>query len=482
MNKMDKFAAVVVDFDDGSTHRGTGYALTAERIITARHLIVPDSGENPVKIRVYWEAIAAMVEATVVETLTQTLDPDYDVLLLACTVPPEVQHAGYLLREHPDRSVKWQSRGYARVGEERCVAVGGQTVKLRESTLMQGASFEGGHQDNILVLAAVGKVDVPEHWCGVSGAPVFLDGTDSIMGVLVASPQGFAAGRLCATPMWSLMAEQAFTTALGFDQHYDALAELKDEVAWLLSEHADVCDLLRRQLCPQAVQAEDVADTLTQQVKLESLIKACSSLANKSIKRNHQPQADVLLKLLNHLLPLCFDPAVVHRVSHATSAVCSVDIANNTAAAVVMAAMGKRAVQFRQHVGDREPTGICYLENPALDAVLGIEERVTIFSTELTHRFSGIDQLHPNQAKELKDLISYAVTFLECEAEEGRIYYFLYVLEKSPSEQHEQIMIFERVKALFPPIVFLGISSAPESINRDRKLFYHLNKLYAPNN
>jgi len=475
LGKMDKVAAVYVTLEDGTRARGTGYGISSECVITARHLVCSQEGKRTKLIQIIWESTQTVREADLITEVADSLDPKLDVVLLRCDVPKAVCHSGSIQRDNPQKSLGWQSRGYARVGEERVVKVESSSFELREPTPMQGRLFEASRQDDMLVLGAEGKVDVPDKWRGVSGAPVFMDGGHTLLGLLIECPSGFEAGRICATPMWRLMCEKAFVDALGLNERNAKLEELKEDLFDLLEQKTDVCELMSKKFDVAGVDAEKLADYLIESVPLDVLISECCRQSDQLDKKGRHHDANTLQEVMLHLLSLRVDPLILKRVNGETSAMLSLDIGTRTAAAVVMAAKDGRSVAFRAKDTDTEPTGVCYIDNPLPHDHRQVKNRVAIFKQELINRFGAKKRMIPGEKSDDETLRRLTVNWLESEVRAGRTYYFLYVLPEGEDDQNEDIEMFEQVKGLFEPIVFINITGSRE---HEESIYHPIYKRY----
>jgi len=397
----------------------TACPVAPGRLLTARHALnlKDDKVQGSIKIRWYHLKGDPAYNWQEAKLIDCGLDPDLDVALLGCTFPEGIEISYPNLLQQPEHGpIAWHSIGFPDVGTLNA---------LREPTALWGNGKSQGDRLELGVDAPVAKED---DWRGASGAPVFIKGRNTIAGVIVTCPKKFAAARLHAVPTWKLFKGSTFEHELAHALVVDWLASLKEEVRWLLSEQPKVVALLAAELKIAKVDQATMDHQLMEKIPMDRVIPAFKRVLDLLCRRNQNDDAVKLRTLLYHLLPLRFDAALLRQVSSSTHAISAVDIGTRSVVEIAMAAYSGRAVEMRQHAGDKVPTGTCFLEQPS-ESQMSVEDRVDEFTEQLTQRFGDSDALEREQDGSLDALIQYTVSELEYRAEyDHKIYYYIYIL------------------------------------------------------
>lgn len=197
----------VVTKQPGVYRVGSGYAITPELLLTARHVWHGQSGAAPGKMA---EARFLRESTWLPVTRDWSSTPGLDACLLR--LPDSRPRHNPLRWGHFDRTepVAWQSLGYP--GAAVVHDADEPTALRRDTAELRGMLSAGGayHQD-LLELTMAGAAPQAQLWSGLSGAPVFAQ--RHLIGMIRAAPSGFGGARLWATPVRRLLEDRGFADA-----------------------------------------------------------------------------------------------------------------------------------------------------------------------------------------------------------------------------------------------------------------------------
>lgn len=190
---------------EGKGSIGTGYPVAHDRILTARHVVFPENRDStrPIEVRWYhlneapreWQTVSQIVWDSQKE----------DVAVLECLFPPAIGQFAELDSGKPETFQKWESEGFAKAGK--------RDDNSNPPVGLKGEAYSmGGH--GVFELGVDDPAKSPELWQGASGSPVFVLG--KIQGIIVTTPTNFPANRFAAAPMWRLLLDPAFKSAINY--------------------------------------------------------------------------------------------------------------------------------------------------------------------------------------------------------------------------------------------------------------------------
>ncbi len=180
----------------GKSSIGTGYPISNEWLITARH-VVDFSDRSSAPITLEWSTFSEPVTATV--TSVELLDND--IALLRCDVPAELGNIVFSpAAKLPPERVGWKSAGYPDVNE----------CKWFDATGIFGV--DSGKALISLTLDDTGRRD---GWGGMSGAPVFSG--DKFCAVIITHDQRMEKRLNAISISWLRKHDAAFCQAIGLN-------------------------------------------------------------------------------------------------------------------------------------------------------------------------------------------------------------------------------------------------------------------------
>jgi len=103
----------------------TGYAITQNLVLTARHPLFPEQGDPsqpkraedfPIEIRWRHPEVDDPAKCWTVRDIRWQGGKAYDVALLECDIPFKVREPVYLSDKRPQPPMRWESQGFPRVG------------------------------------------------------------------------------------------------------------------------------------------------------------------------------------------------------------------------------------------------------------------------------------------------------------------------------------------------------------------------------
>lgn len=142
----------------------TGYPIAKNRILTAGHALFTDDNEShPIQVR--WHHLKnSPAREWRPGSVIWSGNSKFDIAVVDCDFPDEVDHWGYLSDEALRQNKDWASEGFARAGKRDSgrmpVPVGGTAYAPATASL----EFVLGNDD---------PVSGEDNWNGASGSPVF---------------------------------------------------------------------------------------------------------------------------------------------------------------------------------------------------------------------------------------------------------------------------------------------------------------------
>lgn len=474
MNK-DMLVEIFVSFGTEEGNIATGYPIAPNRILTARHSLYSEKNNELGRIEVRWHYLKDKPEydwqlepATMIDC---GLNDELDVALLDCQFPEGIDYYCNLEDQNPKKELKWESEGFARSGKRD---------DIRPATPLSGETYSAANNADWLVLTEKGKTEVPDLWRGISGAPVFVQETFTIIGVTVECPPNYDAVRLHATPAWKLLQCGGFRNEIAYDVRKEEIERILQEIAAMLSALPEVCEAFRVELNIQEVFTDEgkcsvLADILIK-LPVDKLLQHCEAVMDRLIKAQKTAAIESVRELVNYFLPIVFDQRIIQQVcSISYFRICRVAVATETVAEIVMAGKDGRAAQYRQCANGREwPVGVWLLEEPPNNSGMKNTDRIGEFKKQIITDYAHIDALIKGQALSEAEQVRLAAEELEYCAENKRTRYYLYSFPKQKQEQEEQVALVNELKKCFSSIVFIECKYTVDIISRERRQYRSL--------
>lgn len=164
-------AQVLATKTDGKQTIGTAYPISPDLVITAYHVVCFADRDTNIAITIHWPDINGengdIFQTTVEEEFLCQCSDDDGIAILKCKVPKEYTGSAPILASYePNRSKKWDSLGYPRLGK---------AGDIRTLLPAMGEFYSVDFNNPVIQLSSIGDAKAKEDWAGISGAPVFQD-------------------------------------------------------------------------------------------------------------------------------------------------------------------------------------------------------------------------------------------------------------------------------------------------------------------
>ena len=465
---------------------GTGYPITDDLILTARHVVEPPNRNPraPIRVRWFYDEPAdgqspVWIPINEKDDLVWKGKGNLDAALIRCARPAHLR--GFplprLTEREPAKNDCWESSGFARANKRDEVREPGEfggTVR----TMAQAAPY--------FEIIENAEPIAEEQWMGVSGMPVFVG--SEILGVVKHVTRNYKGKKLKAVPIWRLLKDDSFKQWLGGDDAAERRQRASEVLRGLLTGHDEMTRDLAAGLdiasTDMPLCRAEVVEKLLDDTAQERLFQLAFSVQEKRREKRDQAGLKGVEKLLLTVLPAIYDAAVVadvrRRQSDARAIPIGLPTELKTLAEIIMAgADGRAAIFWPKPSKDYFPPGIPCLPAPPecgrdadgnvfessfLDNLLqsfeeGDERFAKDFHDYLKTRFIQRD-LRTSRAGDAEEKLRRMVAYkLNLQAEQDHLthYFIAEINEGDPQAKAKQQALLDKLKHDFPAIAFLQL-------------------------
>lgn len=433
---------------DPKTILGSGFRLSAERVVTAWHVVEedldrlwvldPEDGEwDPVEASLIWPDISG-----------GTRGVGYDVALLSTQARASVAPWAQFLETCTDDITPCRVVGFP----------DGEKVPEDRTTILADAVFYRDSNQGFQITPSGGTPRSIDHWAGISGSPV-LDRTNRprLLGVLRGGLTEFEGRQLTAVPWPSLLPMAGFREQVQVDEAW-SLAEpflfvmqshINDDTAsYLIAQHSPWKETWQN--TAEQDRVARLARTLCLETDLEKLAEALANALDSAVQGEHWDSAGRLFETMRLALPAAYfaewGGAAADKEDIEVPAIFSSLIE------VALAGVDGRPVYFQRFIDRSQEQVVRPTLRVALPEEVGIDvsgrQRTDDLYATLSHkvRFSNIKQSEAQPSKKTSGHASARVLDLIVQLAS------LYKKpgDKTPLFSSEDIRDFERLPGLEP--------------------------------
>lgn len=450
---------------------GTGYPVTKDRILTARHVLLPPNRDANKSIEIRWhhQPNCQWIEIPDQDVLWSG-NEDCDAAVFACTFPPDAGPWGTLSIENP-RPAEWESEGFPKAGW--------RDDGSRVATAMQGKMHRMAKTAPFFALDLTVGANRDDLHKGASGSPVMSNG--KLIGVIVECPPNFDAKRLWAVPSCRLLEIPGFCKAIGYTPQTATLELLKAQIIHELSASTDAMEALEASI-PAANGGlasrhdKDWAERLVNamlELDLAQLVPCLRSAHRALGAKRKFAAANAVASVSNTVLPAVFDRVAVRtlqsRMFDATIVLVDLPVAKLTAAEIIMAgAEGRQACFCKAGDSNKAPVATYRIKE---QPTAGIDPALTAWpeniEKDLANKFVDSEDdpfLNDDLRREM------IANRLEFEAEEGRTRYMAFRFRTDDDRSRAKNVLMQ-IKQRYPALVLLDLSTEGTQIAQETRLF-----------
>jgi hypothetical protein len=461
---------------DGDTiyRYGSGYLIGRDKVLTARHVVVPgdrDAGA-PIEVRFVKVDRDRWIKARVVWPETENLD----AALLELDQPADRESNAFLSSWVPETGKTWDARGYPAVARSARPGLGISS----EIEPFQGDTYSYQPGDNECKLDVNRPPPDARGWEGMSGAAVFAG--DRLFAIVCSSPDAFVGKCLRATPTSALLKEPELLAELGIDHKY--LERTQAEIERLLEkEWTTVGPVLTDNLnkmkwtelddTPGGV-AELVLWALRDDEMLDLMHRAHKELAVDHAKRRG---VEVIEQILWAALPCLHQPNLIRALRSAAgeaAVLITVQIATRTIVEVVSAGIDNRPAVFRRlesRIG--LPDGGFRIEDPP-ECGTDLAKFHTGVRSDLANQLLD-ESLRSRSGATVDRLINKEIRFLAEQAGEAARYYL--VLDAKLQDDYRAQLVNE-LRRVYPALrIFMLEPCDDEALIREVDLCRYIREI-----
>lgn len=457
---------------------GTGYPISKDLVITARHVVDFDTRDISKPIEIVWTDI------TISENTSQSYSvkvkqehiaffDGYDVALIKCQAPPQAHISPLILSErHPIDAERWKSMGYAKVGKH---------YEMRNKVAAMGEIFPPDICCAILDLESKGDAKEKVGWKGISGAPVFRGHT--LIAVLIETPENMNERLKAVSIPYLLKHVPEFREMTGVGLHScDFTAATK-----ALQTNIGAKTALFNQLNHNY----SVTDSPSAIIAYLSTIPIPELITIVNTARENHSDREVyktLTRLLCEMLPLLYDPACTATIRSCKSdrfqGIIEIPYATEVSAEMLMASVDNRPAEFRfvpidvhnpvrrqaipssyklslpPESGASSNTQYEDISDDLFNRLLGIEKIDDIASAVDDHLFRKIARKQRGRSYSPEEKQKMTKSELERDAKNRRPgYYWIWNISDTENQNYKDSfnLLARKIKENYPAITLLSL-------------------------
>ena len=279
---------------------GTGYPIAKDRILTARHVVLPNN-KKPTKIEARWPQAGGDSAWQPAEVLWPQNAEDgsrLDVAVLETTFPSDIDWR-YLSSARPTDDMDFASESFAFAGS------------------LRGKIHSAADTKDHFFLSVEAPPTIKDGWQGASGGPVMVAGR--LLGVLVECPINFGQKLLKAIPTWKLLELSSFVAAAGYKTYEQRREKMRNELAGRLEKmDDDVRKKLADYLKLSDARPAALADNLCL-LDIDALLDAFDQVHYELYEEGQKQAAENLFDIVKVVAPKVADHAIVSKITNANT-------------------------------------------------------------------------------------------------------------------------------------------------------------------
>lgn len=388
----------------GNQSIGTGYPVSPDLILTARHVI--ESVTDGQTLQVRWHHFRAAEDDGWITLSADAVvwrgEDELDAALIRCVPPKEASTAWLapLQGRKPASQEQWESAGFP-----HATAVGDR----RDPGDFIGLCHTMADMANHFTVSVTTSPKTEEEWKGASGMPVVVN--NRILGVATAVPDNFSARQLKVVPAHKLMGRSDFRDKLAYDNDITTFRhEHQQKLVEKIKSYGAAFESVAKEL-NISVQPELLAEKLLT-LPLDRTIPALEKVYRSLSRQQQWPGAKALAEAGELIVPVCHDNILAAHVRRQkedqTSSLIPLPVHLDTTAEVVMATVGQRATCLRPRLTpEHYPSGKTNLSGPP---EAGLDDAVGRAATAVKKHFAAKLGLGTDVDGFIRDINGYVVS------------------------------------------------------------------------
>ena len=295
---------------DGKTRRGTGYFISNDVVLTARHVV-----EGAEEIRVEYQDFSGK-RFKISARLSEWTSP-LDVALLRVETELRIGRQVFFKGRLPADKA-YRSRGWARASQDEEGSQDAEKNPVPKNLLdfltgIEGTAYEFAAGAESFQISVKEAPDDTEAWKGVSGAPVLCGW--HLVGIITEGNKFFGGKRLHAVPVAKLWEDEDFRREVGeYEEQERRLQKIIEDIAAILQKHPKTKLFLAREQTEwdEELPPRDFARRICEHPSWMQVLKACDLAHRKLRAGGQEPQAREVMKILCRVLPEIYRSTEFH--------------------------------------------------------------------------------------------------------------------------------------------------------------------------